>query len=157
MFPTANVEVFTKDYSVENKNFLIKLYDTSGDSKFKFLLPNFYRKADAAMIVFDFSSKESFNEVSFWVNTIRDKVENIPLIIIGNKNDLKERQISDKEIRNIETKLEVKVLSTSVKNDTGINEAFWNLIKIVIENKNNEFNKGILIGNENNQRRKSFC
>lgn len=49
----------------------------------------FYRDADAAIVIFDYSDIKSLNGVEYWINWLKDKVDPEDLIIkvIGNKTD----------------------------------------------------------------------
>ncbi|XP_046848082.1 GTP-binding protein YPTC5-like [Xenia sp. Carnegie-2017] len=49
------------DFGVDD-NSKLTLWDTAGEERFKSLTSQFYRKADAAIIVFDLTFARSFNE-----------------------------------------------------------------------------------------------
>ena len=65
--------------------------------QFKTLAPMYYRRAAAAIIVYDITSRDSFNYVKNWVNEINKYEPNCSVIaIVGNKCDLEERrEVSD--------------------------------------------------------------
>jgi Ras-related protein Rab-21 len=57
--------------------------------------PTFYRNANAALIVFDITSVQSFKNIQDWVLELKEKVDNpMVLCVVGNKIDLaKNRQV----------------------------------------------------------------
>ena len=64
----------------------------------------YYRDANAALIVFDYSNKKTLESIKFWRKELSDKIntEDIILKIVGNKYDLvKEDAITDSEIHEI--------------------------------------------------------
>ena len=53
----------------------------------------YYKGAKGALIVFDLSSKNTFQNVEKWYNEIKKTADpNINLILIGNKRDLKDKR-----------------------------------------------------------------
>lgn len=86
------------DCLVNNEDsYLLQLWDFKVMEQFKCLYPSFCRGAKGALICFDVSDKKSFDEVHYWIKTIRQVAGKIPIILIGTKNDLK-RVITDREI-----------------------------------------------------------
>lgn len=49
----------------------------------------YYRDADGAILVFDVTDKESFNNLkNLWIKDVEEKApENIQIAIVGNKSD----------------------------------------------------------------------
>ena len=89
------------DCLVNNEDsYLLQLWDFKVMEQFKCLYPSFCRGAKGALICFDVSDKNSFNELHYWIKTIRHIAGKIPIMLIGTKSDLK-RIISDQEINKI--------------------------------------------------------
>lgn len=54
---------------------------------------SYYRGAAGAIIVYDITSRESYNHVPQWLNDARTLAsEDISVVICGNKSDLKEER-----------------------------------------------------------------
>ena len=49
----------------------LTLWDTAGEERFKSLTSQYYRNADAAIIVFDVTSEASYKEVNHWIHAFR--------------------------------------------------------------------------------------
>ena len=66
---------------------------------YRSLVQGFYRNTSLAIIVYDISSKKSYEGLDIWLKDLRQHTEeNIPVFIIGNKMDL-ERQVSAEDAK----------------------------------------------------------
>ncbi len=70
-----------------------KIYDLRSQRYFPYLHSQFYNGAKGAIIVFDITNKFSFDSMTKWRNIIWGHTGNIPILICGNKSDLR----ADKE------------------------------------------------------------
>ena len=55
----------------------------------------YYRDAHVALIVYDITSAESYEAALLWMKEVTDYVDNIELMLVGNKCDLEERRKVD--------------------------------------------------------------
>ncbi len=109
-----------------------EIWDTAGQEKYRSLTTMFYKDANAAVMVYDITRKESFEELkNYWSGQIRDSSpENIILAIAGNKSDLIEHEVVDEgEARDFAKELGAIFVSTSAKNSEGINNLFEEIAK----------------------------
>ena len=77
-----------------------QIYDTLGQEKYTSIIESYYRKADAALLVYDISNKKSFEKIkNYYIEAINENCKkDIPIILLGNKADLdNEREISKEE------------------------------------------------------------
>ena len=96
------------------------------------LLNLLYKDANAAVMVYDVTRKESFDEIkNYWSNQIKENSpENIILVIAGNKSDLIEQEtVDEEEARNFAKELNAIFISTSAKSSEGINSLFEEIAK----------------------------
>jgi len=75
--------------SDEKKTVIGRIYDLRSQRYFPFLHSLYYNNAKGAIIVFDITDKNSFKSLAKWRDIIWGHVGNIPLLICGNKTDLK--------------------------------------------------------------------
>ena len=64
----------------------------------------YYRDADACILVYDVTDKESFDNLrNYWLKELEDKApESIQLAIVGNKSELTDKeQVTAKEAQDI--------------------------------------------------------
>ncbi len=84
----------------EKKTIVGRIYDLRSQRYFPFLHSLYYNNAKGAIIVFDITDKNSFKSLTKWRYIIWGHTGNIPLLICGNKTDLKhsnEEHILQKE------------------------------------------------------------
>ena len=87
----------------------------------------FFKESSVAIIVYDITSKSSFEEIkNYWMSLVKENApKEIILYIVGNKIDLSEREaVNEDEVRDYAQKENVLFWSTSAKNATGINDLF---------------------------------
>jgi Ras-related protein Rab-11A len=71
------------------------IWDTAGQERYKALSSLYFKGAVGALLVFDLTSRESFENVIDWIKLVKEKADtNVVIILIGNKSDLVEsRQV----------------------------------------------------------------
>lgn len=123
---------------------MVRVWDTSGQERFKSLASSFYRMADAIIVVYEVTSRSSFEKVSNWVssaNEMKNKARNVNLILVGNKIDLeRERRVSKEEGEKFATSLDVPFFEVSAKDNKNIDELFEFLIQRFLNENNAEKN-----------------
>jgi GTP-binding nuclear protein Ran len=92
--PTIGIKVNHLDYWENNLNDIFNIWDFSGQEKYSEFIEEYCKGAIGAIIMFDVSSKTSFKNVIFWITKIKMANPIIPIIICGNKCDIKERNIN---------------------------------------------------------------
>ncbi len=68
----------------------LSLWDTGGQERFDFFKTEFFKGVAAVGLVFDLSRPNTFDKIDDYFSEIRDRSGNIPIFLVGNKNDLKE-------------------------------------------------------------------
>ena len=69
---TIGVDFFMKTIKIRDKSIKLQLWDTAGTEKFKSITTGYYRGANAAFVVFDLTSKSSFDSCSGWIENYYD-------------------------------------------------------------------------------------
>ncbi|KAL6940242.1 hypothetical protein ACO0QE_004139 [Hanseniaspora vineae] len=68
-----------------------EIWDTAGQERYKSLAPMYYRNANAAIIVYDITQKDSLQKAVKWVDELKSKLgedSDVIISLIGNKLDL---------------------------------------------------------------------
>jgi|TARA_B110000971_G_C19885066_1_gene442580 small GTP-binding protein len=92
----------------------LQLWDTAGQEKFRTITNSYYRNCCAAIIVFDLTNRDSFTSVHYWIdNVINGAGENTTIILIGNKCDLDNREVSESDILALINQYDIKYFETS--------------------------------------------
>ena len=123
----------TKDVICDGSKILrFEIWDTAGQEKYRSLTTMFYKDANAAVMVYDVTRAESFEELkNYWAKQIKENSPiNIILVIAANKSDLIEQeQVDEGEARNFAKELNAIFISTSAKSSEGINSLFEEIAK----------------------------
>ena len=166
---TVGLDYYTKQEMINNLNVLVKLWDTAGQERFKALTPNYFRNAEGVVLAYDVTNSESFENLKFWINSIKSNLGEknifIPIIIIGNKIDMEDmRDITKEDASKFAKENNYKYFETSAKTGEGVDEAIRDLVNQVLANSDkNEAAKGerksvkIEYKKENNQKKKGCC
>ncbi len=67
----------------------LSLWDIGGQARFEFFKTDFFKGTAVIGVVFDLSRPDTFERVDTYFEEIRERSGNIPIILVGNKNDLK--------------------------------------------------------------------
>ena len=160
---TIGVEFQSKEFKYNGKKYSIQIFDTAGQERFRSLTESYFHLGDGAFVVFDLTNKNSLISISEWVKDVKEKKPDIKMLILGNKDDLKNKQISEEEINETLEEYNIsKYIRVSAKNGTNIEKAFEEMINL-FENDNNEKGniengkeKGMKLEN-NSSKKKSGC
>ena len=127
----VNIKINNKE-----KELKIKIWDTTGQERFRSISTQYIKNCLGILLVYAVNNKESFNNIISWMNEIEEKKcnENVPIVLVGNKIDLKdEREVSYEEGDNFAKKFNLKFFECSAKEGINVNEAFQYLINTVVE------------------------
>ena len=96
--PTLGIELYKKEVTIDEKQYLYRIWDTCGQERFRSLSKTYFRNSDGIMLLFDLNSTNSFDNLNSWFVSIKDSgAEDIPLILVGTKCDL-EANVSEESI-----------------------------------------------------------
>ena len=96
--PTLGVEFLTKVVETEEHHIQLQLWDTAGQELFRSVTRGYYRGAAGALIVFDLTSRDSFNSVERWYQDLKEVASaDVITALIGNKSDLEDKRDVSKE------------------------------------------------------------
>ena len=118
---TISSSYYENDIEVKDKKYLYCLWDTAGQEVYRSLNKIFIKESKIIIIVFAINSKESFEQIDFWLNYTKDILgsDNYIFGLVGNKSDLYEEQsVSDQEIQKKAQELQIKYKITSAATDS---------------------------------------
>jgi small GTP-binding protein len=87
----------TSDFPIRS----IDLWDTAGMEQYQSLNAGYYESANGAILVFDITSRSSFEKLEFFLKELLEKARAVPTIVVAaNKYDLKadEEEVTEDEI-----------------------------------------------------------
>ena len=139
--PTIGVEMFSKEFKINEDTVIAQIWDTAGQEKYYTLTSSYYKGAKGALIVYDVSQRNTFLKVEKFVNDLKENCDKrVYTILVGNKIDLEEnRTVSTEEGKNLANKLKMGFYEVSAKDGTGINNLFQKIVNEVYDKNNREF------------------
>jgi len=100
------------------------------------MTPIFYRGAHGAIIAFDVTNRESFNCATKWFQEMKEFAEGNPrLILVGNKIDLQNREISNEEATKLARQFDCKFYEVSAFLGTNVDVIFNELAREIYQQK----------------------
>ena len=137
---TIGIDFKTKTETVNNKQYKIYLYDTTGQEKYKSIALNIIKNAQGIILMYDITDRESFESIPEWIKSIKDaKGSNFPMILLGNKLDKEDvRVIKEKEGKELADEYKIKFFETSNKTGINIQEAGMALVNEILKINNLE-------------------
>ena len=133
---TVDNETQTLDY--KNKKYLITLYDTAGQERFRSITKSYYKMADGFLLMFDITDEKSLLAVKDWIEDIKYHNSSNIFLILGNKDDL-DNKISDDVINETLGDYKHLLLKTSAIKNINVKESIEKLIDM-IEDESNSVN-----------------
>ncbi|MFX1419999.1 MAG: GTP-binding protein [Promethearchaeota archaeon] len=133
---TIGVQISKKTVLLNEKtklNFII--WDVGGQEKFDLNRARFYNGANAAFIVLDRTRINNLDSIEKWNKDIKKAVpRNIPIVIVGNKSDLKKDiVINEEEIKKHAKEFGFHYILTSALTGENVNDAFLYIAYRVVE------------------------
>ncbi len=119
---------------IKQKGFKFYYWDIGGQQDKLFVNEYYFEYALGAMVVFNLSDTESFNNLDFWISKLKELNGEVPFIIVGNKSDLKKSTCNKEEIEKKTNSYKVSYFETSAKLNINVTTAFEALTVRVINN-----------------------
>jgi len=109
----------------------LSLWDTGGQERFDFFKTDFFKGVAALGLVFDLSRPDTFNKIDEYFKEIRNRSGNIPIFLIGNKNDLRqdigETIPKEKIIQKVNQYYLFEYIQTSALENENVEKLFYRL------------------------------
>ena len=165
---TVGVEFFSKSFKINDNVFKIEIWDTAGQERYKSITAAYYKGAKGGLVVYDVTSKTSFDNVDNWVSEIKEKAStDMKTMMIGNKIDLKdERAVSTEEALEKAKLLELPLMEASALDSTNVKQAFYDLLKemykevkktIDVVEQAEKQNEGVQLDTNQKEEKKGCC
>ena len=169
MLSTIGVDFQSKEIIINNTKIKLKIWDTTGQERFKTLTSQYYNGADGALLIFDVTNKESFERINFWMNELNEKkkLNELGLLLIGNKIDLiDKRNVKKEEAEEFAKEYNINYYETSALQNINIKKIINDIAQQCLNKiqKNDEFyyknslnEKKMIIDNISNNKKKKCC
>lgn len=110
-----------------------EIWDTAGQERYYSLIPMYYRGAQVALIVYDVTSLESFENAKKWVEELKyDKPQEFLKVLIANKMDLKNESVVSHETgKQFAEKEGLMFYETSAKTGENVQKLFTEIAEVL--------------------------
>jgi small GTP-binding protein len=126
----------TKIVQTQRHRIQLQLWDTAGQELFRAVTRGYYRGSAGALLVFDISNRESFDNIGKWLQDIRDVARSdVVTVLIGSKVDLADqRQVTTEEAQSFAKEHAMSYFETSAKTGTTIKECVDACVAVIEKN-----------------------
>ena len=125
---TIGLDFLNKIVNINGQEIHLVLYDTAGQEKFRSLIPMYIREAQIILLIYDITSKESFESIPKWFSEILNvKNDEAIFALVGNKIDLNDnRVVSFEEGKKLANEKNIIFEEVSAKDGQNFKELFNN-------------------------------
>lgn len=123
---TTGVDFATQTIEHDGKTIMAEIWDTAGQERYKAITASFYRGAIGALIVYDITSRTSFQNCERWLRELRQHTDpSVVAMLVGNKCDLRHKQHVDVEdAKDFAEDNNLAFIETSALDSTNVSLAF---------------------------------
>lgn len=134
---TLGVDVEKTLVTISDTIYKIEVWDTAGQERLRSIPRQYYSKGDGFILMFDVTSRSTFNDVIEWIKDIRGNGRNtidgddnsIVILFVGNKIDsVSKREVKREEAEALAKEQNLKYAEISCKSGLNIQEVMTNLI-----------------------------
>jgi small GTP-binding protein len=152
--------------TLNDKNYIISLWDTIGQEKLRTLSKLFFKNSKIVIYVYDITNYDTFKGLASWDKDVNDMIGNdVIKAVLGNKQDLYlKEQVTEEEASKYAQTLNAKFTLTSAKKDPeGISVFLEELLKEYIDKNTKSKDKGdlrsasIIIKNKKKKEKNGCC
>ena len=163
---TVGKESYIYKVKLHDYDLKMKIWDTAGQERFKSMSVQVIKNSDAVILVYAINDKNTFNALDTWISKLNDTMDisKKPIIILGNKSDLNEREVSYEEGKKYAESKGYNFYETSAKSGMNVTEAFndifeqlYNTFEGEITGKKQYNAAGVAIENGKKEKKKKCC
>ncbi|XP_029789406.1 ras-related protein Rab-17 isoform X2 [Suricata suricatta] len=90
LLPTVGCAFFTKEVGSGAASARLEIWDTAGQEKYHSICHLYFRGANAALLVYDITKKDSFLDAQRWLRDLEREAPpgEVVVMLVGNKTDL---------------------------------------------------------------------
>ncbi|KAI1851637.1 hypothetical protein JX266_003099 [Neoarthrinium moseri] len=127
---TIGVEFATRSIQVDSKTIKAQIWDTAGQERYRAITSAYYRGAVGALLVYDISKHQTYENVTRWLKELRDHADaNIVIMLVGNKSDLRHlRAVPTDEAKAFASENHLSFIETSALDASNVELAFQNIL-----------------------------
>ncbi|MFX1432845.1 MAG: Rab family GTPase [Promethearchaeota archaeon] len=148
---TIGVDLFTTKIKLrQGDTASLTFWDIAEQSYFNRLMTRYYEDANAGIIIYDLTDGNSLNKIPEWIQKIRKYSGDIPLLLVGNKSDLKElREGSKEKLEKLKKRYDLSSsIEISLTTGENVEQMFMKLTELILNEEINNENIRLIFPNE---------
>ncbi|KAG7229667.1 hypothetical protein INR49_012711 [Caranx melampygus] len=135
---TVGTDFLSKTVDIDRDRVTLQIWDTAGTERFQSLGTPLYRGAHCCMLVFDVTSRSSFSALDAWRKEFLVQGEpqdpsDFPFIVLGNKTDLRDREVSASVALQWCDEIGAEYFEGSAKEDVDVEKTFLRAAQIGLQ------------------------
>ncbi|CAL8086554.1 unnamed protein product [Calicophoron daubneyi] len=132
---TIGIDFKIKTIELEGKKIKLQIWDTAGQERFQTITASYYRGAMGIMLVYDITSRNTFENIDRWMGNIQSLASHdVEKLVVANKSDMDYRRaVSIEEGENMARNYGVSFLETSAKTGRNVAAAFETLTMAILK------------------------
>ena len=163
---TVGKESYIYQAKLHGYDLKMKIWDTAGQERFKSMSVQVIKNSDAVILVYAINDKNTFGALDTWISKLNDTMDisKKPIILVGNKSDLDERQVSYEEGKKYAESKGFNFYETSAKTGENVEEAFNDIFEQLYKTFEGEITgkkqynaAGVAIDNSKKDKKKKCC
>ncbi|XP_078140017.1 uncharacterized protein rab44 isoform X2 [Centroberyx gerrardi] len=154
---SLGIDTCMQSVRVDGKTVVLQLWDTAGQERFHSITRQVFHKAQAILLMYDVTSFQSFSDVRYWVSCIQEgAVENVIIILLGNKSDCAERQVQSHQGEVLAKDYNIDFMECSAATGENVMQSLETVARMLCQ-KSDTKEEGMVLRKEPQQRKKSGC
>ncbi|XP_024997631.2 ras-related protein Rab-37 isoform X12 [Gallus gallus] len=123
---TVGIDFRNKVVAVDGVKVKLQIWDTAGQERFRSVTHAYYRDAQALLLLYDITSKMSFDNIRAWLTEIHEYAQkDVVIMLLGNKADVSsERMVRTEDGASLAREYGVPFMETSAKTGMNVELAF---------------------------------
>jgi Ras-related protein Rab-1A len=146
--------------NIDEKVVKLQIWDTAGQDRFRAITKNYYKGSHAIFLMYDVTNINSFNSIKGYITQIKENLEDINIMLIGNKIDCDKEDVKVKTAdgKKFATENNISFIETSSKQNINVQETFLEMArKLISKGVGVDKRRVTLYSKAGNEKKKSCC
>ncbi|KAI9026564.1 small GTPase superfamily [Phycomyces nitens] len=128
---------YRKQVIIDNQLCLLEVLDTAGQDEYTALRHHWIRDGEGFLLVYAITDNSTFQRIERFkeeIFRVKEK-ENMPLMLVGNKSDREDRQVTWEEGVQMAKEMKCEFMETSAKLRLNVENAFCSVARMIREER----------------------
>ncbi|TIB83913.1 GTP-binding protein ryh1 [Wallemia mellicola] len=143
---TIGIDFLSKTMYLDDRTIRLQLWDTAGQERFRSLIPSYIRDSSVAVVVYDVSNKNSYDNTSKWIEEVKqERGDDVIIVLVGNK-------VNNDQVKEYCDNNGILFIETSAKSGFNVKQLFKRIaLALPASEQDNSQNDNVKIQVDNQQ------